>query len=225
MRCLSRIGSVLGTILAPALLSTTPINGEDLVNQIQSPKLQQSQGQDMKKQELTDQGPKLQDPKVKEPKHEETGIKPTKSLILTVKLALMADQRVAPYDIEVETKGQEVLLTGKVPSEAEKLASAEVARRVEGVQTVVNKLEVVKELQPALMRKQDQLVTECVKEVFKKSATLKVADFDVKTENGVVELSGTTRFQVIVLEAAEAARQVPGVRAVKSDAVRVESTK
>lgn len=225
MKRTSRTGRMLEVVLAATLMLIAPLRAEESVIRIQDPKPQQSQDRDIKKLELADQGPKLQDPKVKEPKHEETGIKPTKSLILTVKLALMADQRVAPYDIEVETKGQEVLLTGKVPSEAEKLASAEVARRVEGVQSVVNKLEVVKELQPALMRKQDQLVTECVKEVFKKSATLKVADFAVKTENGVVELSGTTRFQVIVLEAAEAARQVPGVRAVKSDAVRIESTK
>jgi hyperosmotically inducible protein len=49
------------------------------------------------------------------------------------------------------------------------------------------------------------------------------ANFDVKTEQGVVSLSGTVRFQVIVLEAAEAARQVPGVKAVRTDKVRIES--
>jgi hyperosmotically inducible protein len=51
---------------------------------------------------------------------------------------------------------------------------------------------------------------------------LEAAKFDIKTESGVVELSGKTRFQVIVLEAAEAARQVPGVKAVKTHTVRIE---
>jgi hyperosmotically inducible protein len=71
------------------------------------------------------------------------------------------------------------------------------------------------------MQKQDQAITEYVRERFKKSATVDAARFDIKTENGVVELSGQTKFQVIVLEAAESARQVPGVTAVKTSAVRI----
>jgi hyperosmotically inducible protein len=43
----------------------------------------------------------------------------------------------------------------------------------------------------------------------------------VKTEEGVVSLSGAVRFQVLILEAAEAARSVPGVRAVKTDRIRL----
>jgi hyperosmotically inducible protein len=62
-----------------------------------------------------------------------------------------------------------------------------------------------------------------VKERFAKSATLKAAAFEVKTEGGVVTLGGSVRFQVFILEAAEAARQVPGVKAVKTDKVRIES--
>ena len=149
---------------------------------------------------------------------------PVRSLILTVKLALLADPRTASCTIEVNTKGPEVMLSGKVSSEAERLASAEIARQVEGVKSVVNKLEVVPELHQTNVHKRDQVITEYVRERFKKSATLDAAHFDIKTENGVVELSGKTRFQVIVLEAAEAARQVPGVTTVKTHAVRIEGT-
>ncbi len=49
------------------------------------------------------------------------------------------------------------------------------------------------------------------------------ANFDVKTEQGVVSLSGTVRFQVIIFEAAEAAKEVLGVKAVKTDKVKIES--
>lgn len=218
MKCMTRTGRSFGAILACVILLITLLHAEEPAVRIQNPKSQQTQGQEIKNEE-----PRPQDPKAKGPKNEETLSKPAGSLILAVKLALMADQRVFPHDIEVESNGQEIVLSGKVSSEAEKLASAEVARGVEGVKTVVNKLEMVKELQPALMRKRDQVTTQCVKEVFNRSATLRTADFNVKTENGIVELSGKTRFQVIALEAAEAARQVPGVRAVKTDGIRLEA--
>jgi len=66
------------------------------------------------------------------------------------------------------------------------------------------------------------VTTEYIRERFKKNVTLEAAKFDIKTENGVVELSGKTRFQAIVLEAAETALQVPGVKAVKTTAVQIE---
>ena len=144
------------------------------------------------------------------------------SLPLTVKLAFMADPRLLHFPIEVESNGQQVVLSGKVSGGSEAEAAASVAKGVPGVTSVVNKLEVVKDLRQVVTRKQDEIITAYVKERFERSTTLKSAGFSVKTEDGVVLLSGKTRFQVIVLEAAEAALQVPGVRAVRSDAVRIE---
>jgi osmotically-inducible protein OsmY len=154
---------------------------------------------------------------------EGTGRKAVSSLILTVKLALLGDPRLFPYEIEVEAGSDEVTLAGKVSSEAEKAAAAEIAGMVPTVKSVSNKLEVVKELSEVIAHKQDEIITRHVKERFTKSATVTAANFDVKTEQGVVSLSGAVRFQVIVLEAVEAARQVPGVKAVKTDKVRIES--
>src|SRR5262245_63231339 len=115
------------------------------------------------------------------------------------------------------------LPSGKVPTEADKAAAEKIASTVPTVKSVLNKLEVVKELAELVGRRLDDTITRLVKERFTKSATLTAANFDVKTEQGVVSLSGTVRFQVIVLEASEAARQVPGVRAVKTDKVKIES--
>jgi len=213
---------MFGAVLACGILLISLLYAEEPVIRIQDPNPQQPQAQDTKRQELKSQEPRLQDPKAKGPKNEETASKPAGSLILAVKLALMADQRMFHYPIDVESKGQEVMLAGKVSNEAEKLAAAEVAQRLEGVKSVINKLEVVKDLHQEMARKRDQIITEYVKERFKRSKTLESAGFDVKTENGVVELSGKTRFQVIALEAAEAARQIPGVKAVKTDAVLLE---
>lgn len=154
---------------------------------------------------------------------ESTGRKTVSSQILTVKLALLGDPRLFPYEIEVEAGSDEVTLTGKVSTEAEKIAAAEIASTVPAVKAVSNKLEVTKDLLDVIAHKQDDIITRHVKERFAKSATVTAANFDVKTELGVVSLSGAVRFQVIVLEAVEAAKQVPGVKAVKTDKVRIES--
>lgn len=222
-----RTGRLLAVILTCGTLwATAPYAEESAVQtqeinpqpptKIQAPKTQEPRNPEPSPPELKEE------PKTKGSTAEPAPAKPVRSLILTVKLALLADQRTAPCTIEVDTKGQEVVLSGKVSSEAEKLASAEVAGQAEGVKSVVNKLEVVTELHHVMAQKRDQIMTEYVRERFKKSATLEAAKFDIKTDNGIVELSGKTRFQVIVLEAAEAARQVPGVKAVKTHAVRIE---
>jgi osmotically-inducible protein OsmY len=223
-----RTGRMLAVVLACGMLSATPVGAEEPAPRPQEIKPQPPKVQEPKTQELKNPEPPppelKQEPKTKESKTEEPQNKPVRSLILTVKLALMADQRTASCAIEVETKGQDIVLAGKVSTEADKLAAADVARQVEGIKSVVNKLEVVTELHQVMAQKRDQVITEYVRERFKKSATLEAAKFDIKTENGVVELTGKTRFQVIVLEAAEAARQVPGVKAVKTQAVRLEGT-
>lgn len=148
---------------------------------------------------------------------------PGGSLILSVKLALMADPRLFPYEVEVDLKDQEAVLSGSVSNEEERAAAAEVAQRIDGVKTVANRLRIAKDLPLALSRRRDEMISQHVKERFKKSRTLDSAGFDVKTEEGIVSLSGKTRFQVIVLEAAEAARQVPGVKAVRTELVKIET--
>lgn len=154
-------------------------------------------------------------------KEKELRKKPMGSLILTVKLALLADARLFHYEIEVGEDGQNIALGGRISSEEEKAAATEIARSASDGKTVVNKLEVDKGLLHALGKKQDEIISTLVKDRFAKSATLKAANFEVKTEEGVVSLSGAVRFQVLALEAAEAARLVPGVRAVKTDRVRL----
>jgi osmotically-inducible protein OsmY len=115
-------------------------------------------------------------------------------------------------------------LSGKVGSEAEKASATEIAQVSEGVKSVTNNLEIAKDLPQALTRKKDEVITQYVKDRFGKSKTLESSHFEVKTEDGIVLLSGKTKFLVIALEAAEAARQVPGVKAVKSDGIHLEGT-
>lgn len=95
----------------------------------------------------------------------------------------------------MEDDQQTITLSGRVSTEEEKVVAKEVAQKVHGVKDVVNKLTVEKDLAKALMRKQDETLTSLVKERFSKSATLKAANFDVKTEEGVVLINGTVRFR------------------------------
>ena len=223
-----RSETILAILLACGMVLAAPLQAEESAppriqeNNPPLPKIQEHKTPVLKNAET--HPPELkQEPKVKDPTIEPVPNKPGRSLILTVKLALMADPRTSPYTIEVDTKGHDVVLSGKVSREAEKIAAAEVTRQVEGVKSVVSKLELVPEMHKDMVQKRDQIITEYVRERFRKSATLEAASFDIKTENGIVELSGKTRFQVIVLEAAQAARQVPGVKAVKTNAVRIEN--
>ena len=150
--------------------------------------------------------------------------KPPPTPIVSIKLALMADPRLFPYEINVDMNGDVATLSGKVGTETEKASATEIAQASEGVKSVTNNLEVAKDLPQALARKKDETITQYVKDRFGKSKTLESSHFEVKTEDGIVMLTGKTKFLVIALEAAEAARQVPGVKAVKSDGIHLEGT-
>lgn len=156
-------------------------------------------------------------PKAAEPE----GKKPIRSSMVTAKLALMADPHLFPYDIEVDAKDKDLVLLGKVSQESDKRVATDIVRCLDGVHAVENRLKVEQDAAHGLFAERDKIITQLVKERFEKSKTLQSVKFDVKTEDGIVTLNGATRFQIIVLEAAQAARQVPGVRAVNTDAVRL----
>lgn len=147
--------------------------------------------------------------------------KPMRSPMVTAKLALMADPRLFPYEIEVDVKEKDLVLLGKVSQDSDKRVAADIVRCLEGVHAVENRIKVEADATHGLVAERDKVLTQLVKERFEKSKTLQSVKFDVKTEDGVVTLGGATRFQVIMLEAAQAARQVPGVRAVNTEAVRL----
>jgi hyperosmotically inducible protein len=155
---------------------------------------------------------------------EAEGKQPIGSPMIAAKLALMADFRLFPYDIEVDTKGKDLVLFGKVDSDSEKQAATDIVRCLDGVDAVENRLKVDPDASHGFVVERDKIITQLIKERFEKSETLQAVKFEVKTEGGVVTLTGSTRFQVIILEAAQAARQVPGVKAVNTGTVRLVAT-
>src|ERR1051326_3799749 len=76
------------------------------------------------------------DVKEEEAERARMGKKAVSSLILTIKLALLEDPRLFAYEIEVEIGADEVTLVGKVSTETEKVAAAQLASMVPTVNSV-----------------------------------------------------------------------------------------
>jgi hyperosmotically inducible periplasmic protein len=138
------------------------------------------------------------------------------------KIALFADDRVKGREVSVETVKGDIFLRGKVDTPEAKAAAAEIARSIEGVKNVKNDLQVV----PASARKavtaDDKQITKAVESRFSKDAQLK--KIDVRTDAGVVVLSGEVPNISVSARASEMAHRVDGVKAVKNE-LRVAQAK
>ena len=135
------------------------------------------------------------------------------------KMRLLTDSRTPALDINVETQAGVVTLFGIVPSQDAKTTAAADARKVSGVKRVVNELQVVASAKQAAVKVRDEDIESEVKKAFEKAD---FKDISVEVKNGVVRLTGTIPSGARRLEAAVAARAVPGVRAVEDD-LRLEA--
>ena len=138
------------------------------------------------------------------------------------KIALFADDRVKGRDVRVETVGGEVFLRGKVDSEEAKMAAGDIAKTVEGVKNVKNDLQVVAPAARKAVQANDKQITKAVETSFGKDAQLK--KIDVRTDAGVVVLSGEVPNISTAAKASEMAHRVDGVKSVKNE-LRVAQAK
>ncbi|MDT3779037.1 BON domain-containing protein [Nitrospira sp. MA-1] len=142
---------------------------------------------------------------------------------LELKLVFMGDPRLFPFDIDCQIQEKTVKLTGSVTLEEEKTLATLLASHLIKEKEIVNLIEVRPSLSATLQAGMDTRLTELVKQRFAKSQTLRDANFEIITIRGMVSLKGQTRFQVIALEAAQAAREIPGVIAVLTQNIRLEA--
>ena len=131
------------------------------------------------------------------------------------KIAMFADNRVKGTQIHVETMKGVVHLRGKVESDEAKQAAEEIAGRVDGVKSVKNDLQVVASSRMKTVEANDTQITKGVENKLHKDAQLKKVD--VRTDAGVVVLSGKVATIMASAKASEMARGVPGVKAVKNE--------
>ena len=138
-------------------------------------------------------------------------------LTLQTKLALLADERVSSADVHVTTQRGVITLRGKVDSEAEQLAAGEIARTIEGARDVSNQLTVVPQPQRKAVDRQDHQIVTDVKQAIKHDARLQHARIHVRSDEGIVTLTGKTPSLETSVRASETARRVAGVRAVRNE--------
>ena len=114
--------------------------------------------------------------------------------------------------INATSYNRQVLLTGEVPTEADKTRAQEIVSRVENVRSIVNELAVLGNTSLA-SRSSDSLITGRVKASFVDAKDLYANAFKVVTERGTVYLLGRVSQREATL-ATEIARTTPGVQRV-----------
>lgn len=138
-------------------------------------------------------------------------------LTAKTKIALAADGRVKGRQIDVATTKGVVMLRGKVDSDTAKSAAEDIAKKLDGVKSVKNDLEVVAPSKREAVEEKDEAITARVKEQFAKDSHLKKANIAVQTNAGVVSLTGEVSNIMTSADASWTAWFVPGVKSVKND--------
>ena len=131
------------------------------------------------------------------------------------KIALYADERVKGTQVSVDTKNGVVHLRGKVDSDEAKTAAADVAKGVEGAKSVKNDLQVVSPTARKAVDTNDKSIAKAVEARMSRDAQLKKVD--VRTDGGVVTLTGEVASITAAAKASEQARMVSGVKSVKNE--------
>jgi osmotically-inducible protein OsmY len=114
--------------------------------------------------------------------------------------------------INTTSYNRQVLLTGEVPTEADKVRAQEIVSRVENVRSIVNELAVLGNSSLG-SRSSDALITGRVKAAMVDAKDLFANAFKVVTERGIVYLLGRVS-QREADRATEIARTTPGVQRV-----------
>lgn len=134
-----------------------------------------------------------------------------------VKSALLADPDIKSFDIKVETNKGVVQLSGFVDSQARVDRAVAIAKGVEGVKSVENRLS-VKAASPTVGETvDDAVVTTKVKAALLADPVVKSGDIGVVTREGEVQLSGFVDTQEQIDRATEVAKSAQGVKMVRNE--------
>ena len=136
-------------------------------------------------------------------------------LTAKTKIALYADERVKGGQVSVETVRGTVILRGKVDSDEARTAADSIAKNLEHVKAVKNDLQVVPVGDRKATDVSDKDITRQIEASLAK--TTQLTKIDVRTDGGVVTLTGVAPNIGASARASELARGVSGVRAVKNE--------
>jgi hyperosmotically inducible protein len=131
------------------------------------------------------------------------------------KMRLLADSHVPALEVSVDTRRGVVTLFGIVPTALAKEAANADARKVEGMVSVNNQLQIVAAASKADVDVKDDVILGDLKAAFKNDEAFK--HVSVKVKNGVARLTGHVTSSGQRLNAAILARGSRGVRSVDDD--------
>jgi hyperosmotically inducible protein len=134
-----------------------------------------------------------------------------------VKTAIVSDADARGADTSVQTRKGEVLLSGFADSQAQIDRQVQLAKGVEGVQSVDNKLLVKSGTSTAGNVLDDSVITVKVKTALMSDPTTKGNEIAVTTQKGVVQLSGFVDSAADQERATTVARHVEGVQNVLNE--------
>lgn len=134
-----------------------------------------------------------------------------------VKSALLNDADIKSFDLKVETRKGEVLLSGFVDNQTQIDRAVTLIRTVEGVKNIDNKVSLKVGTATVGNKLDDGVITTKVKTALLADNTIKSQDIMVVTRKGEVQLSGFVNNQVQIDRAMEVARGIEGVTQVGND--------
>lgn len=137
------------------------------------------------------------------------------SMSQQVKMRLMAADRVAFQQVDVEVAGGNVLLSGAAPTQEHKQAAETLARSVPYATNIYNEIFVGPPSSFA-RNAQDEWITAQIRTRFTTSSSVRAININIETFNGNVYLMGTARSEQELHRAAEIASLVSGVERVVS---------
>jgi hyperosmotically inducible protein len=134
-----------------------------------------------------------------------------------VKMRLLASSKTPGFDINVDTVNGEVTLFGVVDSQATKDAANTEARKVDGVKSVANDLQIVAPSKQKGVAENDEAIQSDVSKRIKANGQLADAHITIEVKNGIARLTGDVHDQGDRLTALTVARSTSGVRGLVDD--------
>lgn len=132
-----------------------------------------------------------------------------------IKVRLLAADRAAFAEVDVEVAGRNVLLSGTVPTQEHRQAAETIARGARSAQNVYNEL-FVGQHSGVVRSAQDEMITAQIRARLTASPAVRAINVNIETFHGNVYLMGTARTEQELRRAAEIASVVGGVQRVVS---------
>lgn len=134
-----------------------------------------------------------------------------------VKMRLLASNQTPGFDINVDTTNGEVTLFGVVDSQMTKEAANTEARKIDGVKSVANELQVVSPGKQDAVAEKDEAIQIAVSKRIDANSQLSDSHITIEVKNGIARLSGDVQSQGDRLTALTVTRATQGVRGLVDD--------